>query len=56
MRSSTIACAAGLLAAKILALGCAPAAAQVFQSSAGNLAVETIASGLDHPWAIRLPA
>ena len=50
MRSSTIACAAGLLTAKVLALGCAPADAQVFQSSAGGLAVETIATGLDHPW------
>jgi aldose sugar dehydrogenase len=50
MRLSAMACAAGLLAAKLLAIGCAPADAQVFQSSAGKLAVETIASGLDHPW------
>ena len=35
-----------------LVLGCAPAAAQVFRSSAGSLAVETIASGLDHPWGV----
>jgi aldose sugar dehydrogenase len=50
MRLSAIACAAGLLTANALAFGCAPAAAQVFPSSAGNLAVETFASGLDHPW------
>jgi aldose sugar dehydrogenase len=50
MRLSAIACAAGLLAAKVLALGCAPADAQAFPSSAGNLAVGTFASGLDHPW------
>ncbi len=31
MRSSVIACAAGLLAAELLALGCAPADAQVFR-------------------------
>jgi glucose/arabinose dehydrogenase len=30
----------------------APAAAQTFQSSAGNLAVETVARGLDHPWSL----
>ena len=48
MRPSAIACAAGLLA-----LGCAaPAQAQVFRSSAGDLAVETAAKGLDHPWAL----
>jgi aldose sugar dehydrogenase len=52
MRSSTIACAAGLLTATVVALGCAPAKSQVFQSSAGSLAVETIASGLDHPWGL----
>ncbi len=33
-------------------LGCAPSDAQVFPSSAGNLVVETVARGLDHPWAI----
>ena len=48
MRPSAIACAAGLLA-----LGCAaPAQAQVFRSSAADLAVETAAKGLDHPWAL----
>jgi aldose sugar dehydrogenase len=50
MRLSAIARAAGLLTANVLAFGCAPADAQVFPSSAGNLAVETFASGLDHPW------
>lgn len=29
-----------------------PAAAQTFPSSAGNLTVETIARGLDHPWGL----
>jgi glucose/arabinose dehydrogenase len=57
MKSSAIGCAAGLLAAEVLALGCAPADAQVFPSSAGNVAVETFASGIDHPWGFAfLPA
>jgi glucose/arabinose dehydrogenase len=43
-----MACAAGLVA-----IGCAATAqAQVFRSSAGDLAVETAAKGLDHPWAL----
>jgi aldose sugar dehydrogenase len=37
------------VASSVLASG---AAAQTFPSRAGNLAVETIARGLDHPWAI----
>jgi glucose/arabinose dehydrogenase len=47
MRSSALLCAVGLLA-----FGNAPVAAQTSRSSAGGLAVETIARGLDHPWAI----
>ena len=47
MRSSTIACAAGFLA-----LGGAPTHAQVYHSAAGDIAVETVAKGLDHPWAL----
>ena len=35
-----------------MACGIAPAAAQTFPSSAGNLSVETIASGLANPWAL----
>jgi aldose sugar dehydrogenase len=46
MRSSAVLYAVGLLA-----LGSAPVAAQTTRSSAGDLAVETIARGLDHPWA-----
>jgi aldose sugar dehydrogenase len=46
MKLPVVACAAGMIA-----IGCTPASAQVFQSSAGNLTVETVASGLDHPWA-----
>src|ERR1043166_8028952 len=38
--------------AAVLAFGAAPAAAQSFPSSAGALAVETVARGLDHPWSI----
>jgi aldose sugar dehydrogenase len=38
--------------AAALTLGAAPAAAQTFPSSAGTLAVETVARGLDHPWSI----
>ena len=51
MRLPVIACAAGLLAAELLAVSCVPSNAQTYQSAAGNLAVETFASGLDHPWA-----
>jgi aldose sugar dehydrogenase len=47
MRSSALLYAVGLVA-----LGSAPVAAQTARSSAGELAVETIARGLDHPWAI----
>jgi aldose sugar dehydrogenase len=47
MRSSTILCAAGLLAVASTA-----AQAQVIHSSAGDVAVQTFARGLDHPWAI----
>ena len=47
MRSSALLCAVGLLA-----FGNAPVAAQTSRSSAGGLAVETIARGLDHPWAM----
>jgi glucose/arabinose dehydrogenase len=47
MRSSTVACAATLLA-----LGAVPAHAQAVPSAAGNVAVETVAKGLDHPWAL----
>lgn len=39
------------IAAALLALPCA-AAAQTFKSSAGNLAVRTVASGLVNPWAL----
>jgi glucose/arabinose dehydrogenase len=47
MRSSALMCAASLLAA-----ACAPSDAQVFHSSAGDLVVETVARGLEHPWAL----
>jgi glucose/arabinose dehydrogenase len=47
MKSSAIVCTASLLAA-----GCSPSDAQVFHSSAGNIAVETVARGLEHPWAL----
>ena len=35
-----------------LALGASPALAQTFPSSAGNLSIETVARGLDHPWGL----
>jgi glucose/arabinose dehydrogenase len=38
-------------AAALVALGSVSAQAQVFQSAGGDLAVETVAKGLDHPWA-----
>jgi glucose/arabinose dehydrogenase len=41
-----IACAAALLALP------AGASAQTYPSSSGNLKVETVAGGLDHPWAL----
>jgi aldose sugar dehydrogenase len=47
MKWSMIVCAGALIAG-----GCASAGAQVFHSSAGDLAVQTMARGLDHPWAL----
>jgi aldose sugar dehydrogenase len=47
MRSLAMACAVVLVA-----LGCAPCGAQVFRSAAGEFTVETVAKGLDHPWAL----
>src|SRR5215470_13584657 len=41
-----------IVGAALVAVGCTPAAAQVFRSSAGDLKVETVAKGLDHPWSI----
>src|SRR5262245_8302349 len=38
-------------AAALVALGSVSAQAQVFQAAGGDLAVETVAKGLDHPWA-----
>ena len=46
-RSTTIACAAG-----VLALGASSAHAQPTASTTGNIVVETVAKGLDHPWAL----
>jgi aldose sugar dehydrogenase len=40
------------LAAALLPIVAAPAAAQVFPSSAGDLKVETVAGGLVHPWSL----
>ena len=47
MRMAASACMAGLIA-----LGCVPSHAQVFHSAVGDFAVETVAKGLDHPWAL----
>jgi glucose/arabinose dehydrogenase len=47
MRSAAIVCAASLLAAS-----CSASDAQVFHSSAGDLNVETVARGLENPWAL----
>lgn len=48
VRQGTIACvAAGL----VLGSGM-PAGAQIFPSSGGNVVIETVAKGLDHPWAL----
>jgi glucose/arabinose dehydrogenase len=41
-----------VLAGTLVAGGGASAPAQVFHSSAGDVGVQTAASGLDHPWAI----
>jgi len=52
MRWSAAVCAVGFVTG-----ACAPAGAQVFHSSAGDVVVETVAKGLDHPWALAfLPA
>jgi aldose sugar dehydrogenase len=45
MRSLPVFCALG-----IAALAIAPAAAQTLRSSAGDISVQTVARGLDHPW------
>jgi len=47
MRLWAMASAAGLIV-----LGVLPAQAQVFHSAGGDLAVEAVAKGLDHPWAL----
>src|SRR3954452_6274003 len=47
MRSTTIACAA-----TVLALGASSVHAQPTPSAADNIVVETVAKGLDHPWAL----
>ncbi|HEY7664627.1 MAG TPA: PQQ-dependent sugar dehydrogenase [Xanthobacteraceae bacterium] len=47
MRISALACAVALVA-----IGSAPCHAQVFHSSAGDLALTTVARGLVHPWAL----
>ena len=47
MRSWALAVTAGLVAA-----GCGPCNAQVLHSAAGDVAVETVAKGLVHPWAL----
>jgi glucose/arabinose dehydrogenase len=47
MRTSAL-----LGAGALVALACAPTHAQVFHSTAGDLTVETVARGLEHPWAI----
>jgi aldose sugar dehydrogenase len=47
MRTSALRCAVALAA-----FACVPAQAQVFHSAAGDLSVETVARGLDRPWAI----
>ena len=41
-----------LIAALAVAALPVPAAAQTYPSSAGNLVLRTVASGLDHPWAL----
>src|SRR4029077_3287486 len=41
-----------VLAGTLVAGGGASAPAQVFHSSAGDVVVQTAASGLDHPWAL----
>jgi glucose/arabinose dehydrogenase len=41
-----------MIGAALLLLAAHPAQAQIFRSSAGDLKVETIASGLAHPWAL----
>ena len=48
MRRTVISCTAWVLVAGLAP----PSNAQVLQSSAGNIAVDTVARGLDHPWAL----
>src|SRR5262249_27385839 len=44
--------AVGLVLALTAITAATPGAAQTFPSSAGNLKVETVVSGLVHPWAL----
>jgi glucose/arabinose dehydrogenase len=43
-----------MVCAALLAASCSPCDAQVFRSSAGDIAVETVARGLEHPWALAI--
>jgi aldose sugar dehydrogenase len=52
VRTSAFVSVAALSAAALVAFGGARAEAQAFRSAAGELAVETFARGLEHPWAI----
>ncbi len=52
IRTTTLTVACWSMASSLLALGVTPAATQTLRSSAGPIAVETIARGLDHPWAL----
>ncbi len=52
IRTTTLTVACWSMASSLLALGVTPAATQTLRSSAGPIVVETIARGLDHPWAL----
>ena len=49
-RSVMVACC--WVAAGLIVPSAAPAIAQTFPSSAGNIEVQTVARGLDHPWSL----
>ncbi len=52
MKRSILVCASVCILALTAALQAAAAAPQVFATSSGNIAVETVVSGLAHPWSL----
>src|SRR3954463_10459843 len=52
IRTLSLAITSYSITAGLLAIGATSAVAETYPSSAGNLNVETVARGLDHPWSL----